>query len=243
MVLASARRPLLRSTLFAFILAVGTVAGAVGRDASGPTSHPDAAGRVALGPVAGQVQAAFEGNAWVDPEPDPRYDGRAAPVGSSTGLRSAPTPPIHVAVAAAAGDGGSDAASGHQGRDHVWMPALGIDRSVASYACSNASYPGNRVYRWGCAGSNNVYLFGHAGSVFRPLHDAYVHGRLRKGMKLFYADGSGTVHAYKVSWWKVTTPTKGTWAYQGLSRPSLTLQTCVGAASQYRLIVRLDRLD
>ena len=26
----------------------------------------------------------------------------------------------------------------------------------------NSAYPGNRVYRWGCAGGNNVYLFGHA---------------------------------------------------------------------------------
>ena len=46
------------------------------------------------------------------------------------------------------------------------------------------SYPGNVVYRWGCAGSNNVYLFAHAHSAFKPLHDAYVNGRLRKGMKV-----------------------------------------------------------
>ena len=65
----------------------------------------------------------------------------------------------------------------YRGRNHVWMPAIGIDRSVSGYACSNQSYPGNRVYRWGCAGANNVYLFGHAHSVFKPLHDAYVRGR------------------------------------------------------------------
>ena len=248
MVPSSARRPLLRSTLFAFILAVGTVAGAVGRDASGPSAHPDALGRVALGPVAGQVQAAVGGNAWVDPEPDPRYDGQATTLGSAAGTRIAPpTPPIHEAVAITAG-GGSKAAAGvaadrHRGRNHVWMPALGINKSVSFYSCSNASYPGNRVYRWGCAGGNNVYLFGHAGSVFKPLHDAYVHDRLRKGMKLFYADASGAVHTYSVAWWKLTTATKGVWAYQRLSSPSLTLQTCIGAASQYRLIVRLTQVD
>ena len=55
------------------------------------------------------------------------------------------------------------------------------------------AYPGNRVYRWGCAGSNNVYLFGHAHSVFKPLHDAYVRGRLAKGMKVYYADANGKV--------------------------------------------------
>jgi hypothetical protein len=129
------------------------------------------------------------------------------------------------------------------GRNHVWMPALGLDRSVAGYACSNQSYPGNRVYRWGCAGSNNIYLFGHASGVFRSLHDAYVRGALRTGMALFYADGSGTVHRYIVAWWKVTTATKGTWAYAAQSTPSLTLQTCLGAQSQYRLIVRLTRTN
>ena len=123
------------------------------------------------------------------------------------------------------------------------MPALGIDRSISFYSCSNGSYPGNRVYRWGCGGNNNVYLFGHAHSVFKPLHDAYVRGRLKKGMKLYYADGGGQVHTYAVSWWKLTTATKGTWAYKSLSRPSLTLQTCVGSQSQYRLIVRLTQVD
>jgi hypothetical protein len=136
-------------------------------------------------------------------------------------------------------DGG---ASSYRGRDHVWIPALGIDRSVAFFSCSRSSYPGNRVYRWGCAGSNNVYLFGHAHSVFKPLHDAYVRGRLRKGMRVFYADGSGRVREFTVRWWKVTKPDRGEFAYASQSRPSLTLQTCVGAKSQYRLIVRLVRV-
>ena len=94
------------------------------------------------------------------------------------------------------------------------MPALGIDRSISFYACSNGSYPGNRVYRWGCAGANNVYLFGHAHSVFKPLHDAYVRGRLAKGMTLYYADGDGRRPRLRGPWWKVTTATKGTWAYK-----------------------------
>ncbi len=127
------------------------------------------------------------------------------------------------------------------GRNRVWIPALGIARSVTGYACSSSAYPGNRVYRWGCAGSNNIYLFGHAHSVFQALHDAYVAGRLRKGMKVYYAGGDGRVGVYAISWWKVTTPEKGDWAYAAQSRPSLTLQTCVGARSQYRLIVRLAK--
>jgi sortase (surface protein transpeptidase) len=129
-----------------------------------------------------------------------------------------------------------------RGSNHLWIPSLGISRSTTFYSCSSSAYPGNRVYRWGCAGSNNVYLFGHAYSVFKPLHDAYVRGRLRTGMKAYYADASGRVRTYAVSWWKLTTPDKGDWAYASLARPSLTLQTCVGANSQYRLIVRLTRV-
>jgi len=127
------------------------------------------------------------------------------------------------------------------GRNHVWMPALGIDRSVSLFSCSSSAYPGNRVYRWGCAGSNNVYLFGHAYGVFRSLHDAYVGGRLRRGMTLYYANAAGHVSRYVVSWWRVTTPDKGAFAYAAQSRPSVTLQTCLGSRSQYRLIVRLTR--
>ena len=128
------------------------------------------------------------------------------------------------------------------GRNHVWMPALRINRSVSFFSCSNGAYPGNRVYRWGCAGSNNVYLFGHASSVFRPLHDAYVRGHLRKGMALYYANAAGTVSRYAVSWWRVTTPDRGEFAYASQARPTLTLQTCLGSRSQYRLIVRLTRV-
>ena len=58
------------------------------------------------------------------------------------------------------------------------------------------------MYRWGCAGANNVYLMGHAHSVMKPLHDAYVSGRLREGMKVWYADSNGRVHVYAVRWWK-----------------------------------------
>ena len=79
--------------------------------------------------------------------------------------------------------------------------------------------------------------------MFKSLHDAYVRGRLSKGMKAIYADGNGRISTYAVSWWKITTPDKGAWAYAGQSRASLTLQTCVGANSQYRLIVRLLKIS
>ncbi|MEO5885223.1 MAG: sortase [Candidatus Limnocylindrales bacterium] len=147
-----------------------------------------------------------------------------------------------LAKAGTAGNAGGRAAANYQGRNHLWIPALDIDRSVSAFACTSSAYPGDRVYRWGCAGKNNVYLFGHAYSVFKPLHDAYVRGRLKKGMQLYYADTDGSVSTYAVTWWKVTTPDKGAWAYAGQSEKSVTLQTCVGAKSQYRLIVRLVKV-
>lgn len=141
------------------------------------------------------------------------------------------------------GDARTTASASYQGRNRLWIPALGIDRPVSFFSCSSSAYPGDRVYRWGCAGRNNVYLFGHAAGVFKPLHDAYVRGRLRKGMELHHADNGGQVSTYAVMWWKLTTPDKGDFAFAAQSTPSLTLQTCVGSRSQYRLIVRLEKVD
>jgi hypothetical protein len=138
------------------------------------------------------------------------------------------------------GAGGSTRPTSYRGTNHVWIPSLGINRDVSWYACSRNTALAHVVYRWGCAGSNNVYLMGHASSVFKPLHDAYVSGRLRKGMQVVYADGNGRTRTYAVSFWKVVAPDGDVgWAYAAQSRPSLTLQTCVGANSAYRLVVRL----
>jgi hypothetical protein len=128
----------------------------------------------------------------------------------------------------------------YAGRNRVWIPSLGVNRSVASFSCSRAAPPANLVYRWGCAGGNNLYLLGHASGVFKPLHDAYVRGRLVAGMRVYYADGSGKVRVYSVRWWRLTKPTTdASWAWAAQSVPSMTLQTCIGANNEYRLIVRL----
>jgi hypothetical protein len=134
-------------------------------------------------------------------------------------------------------------APSYRGRNHLWIPSLGINKTVQSFPCSRTRPPDAGVYRWGCAGRNNVYLMSHAWSTFKPLHDAYVRGRLHKGMKVVYADGTGRVHTYAVVWWRVVAPTTAaSWAWASLSRPSMTLQTCVGSNSQYRLMVRLVRV-
>jgi len=165
----------------------------------------------------------------------------AAPARSWTG-RAASDAPVAKAQVVSKGGSSSGSAAALKGRNKVWIPSLGIRRSISFFSCSSKAYPGNRVYRWGCAGRNNVYLFGHAYSVFKPLHDAYVRGRLKKGMKAFVADSHGRVSTYKVIWWRITRPDKGGFAYASQSRPSLTLQTCVGARSQYRLIVRFVKI-
>jgi len=169
-----------------------------------------------------------------------------------------PTPPARAAMperaaraiapssskARAKSTGSYARSAAHSGRNHLWIPALGINRSISLFPCNRNRPPDNLVYRWGCAGANNIYLMGHAYSVFKPLHDAYVSGRLEVGTKAFYADGKGRVHVFAVRWWKTTRPTPDArWAWASQSSSSMTLQTCVGANSEYRLIVHLVEVD
>jgi hypothetical protein len=125
------------------------------------------------------------------------------------------------------------------GRNRMWYPALGISQSVSWFPCSRSRAPDNYVYRWGCAGSNNVYLMAHAWGKFNPLYRAYYSGRLARGQLLVYADNSGRVHRYRLSWWRTYPPlTSASWAWASLARSSATLQTCVGPNSSMRLFVR-----
>ena len=161
----------------------------------------------------------------------------ASPVRSTTSTKTAPTTPKSRPTTTTKTTTSSPS---YQGRNRVWIPALGMNRAVSPFPCSRTRPPDNLMYRWGCAGRNNVYLMGHAHSVMKPLHDAYVSGRLKKGMKVIYADGAGRVHTYSVIWWRVVKPTTAaSWAWAAQSRPSMTLQTCVGARSESRLMVRL----
>jgi hypothetical protein len=89
-----------------------------------------------------------------------------------------------------------------------------------------------------------VYLLGHAYSVFKPLHDAYVRHTLKVGLKAYYADAKGTVHTFEVRWWRITEPTaESHWAWDPQKVSSMTLQTCMGTNSEYRLIVRLVEVE
>ncbi len=135
------------------------------------------------------------------------------------------------------------AKSNYQGRNHFWYPALGISASVAWFPCSRAEEPGNAVYRWGCAGSNNVYLMAHAWGHFNALNRAYYNGALKAGQTAVYADNDGRVHYYRLDFLRTGPPTAAqSWAWGAQSRPSMTLQTCIGANSEARLFVRFHEV-
>ena len=123
------------------------------------------------------------------------------------------------------------------GRNHFWIPSLGVSRDVYAFGCARKRAPSNVIYRWGCGGQNNVYIFGHAYGVMRALHDAYVAGRLHVGMIAVYADGAGNIRTYRVTTWRLVSPSNSGWAVASQAVPSMTLQTCVGSRSQWRLIV------
>ena len=132
----------------------------------------------------------------------------------------------------------------YKGRNHVWMPALGIDRSVSCFSCSNSAYPGNRVYRWGCAGAQQRLPV-----RARPQRVQAAPRRLRRRPApegheaLLRRRQRQVVHATRSPGGRSRPPTRAPGPTPAQSRPSLTLQTCVGARSQYRLIVRLAKVD
>jgi len=131
----------------------------------------------------------------------------------------------------------------YSGTNHFWIPELGVSRPVHLFACTRTREPDNFIYRWGCAGRNNVYILGHASTVLKPLHDAYNAGRLHVGMIALYADGAGHVRAYRVTEWRVVNPVDSAWAIASQPVPSMTLQTCVGPKGVDRLNVRLVAID
>jgi hypothetical protein len=246
------RRRRALSTILAVALAiesVGAVAAAarvnVAQRDAGRTAEPTAAAVTSTAvtppaPVADVPADSTRGVEVAIPKPAPAaaitYPKPARPDAPPTPVRSAQVTPS----TASSGTTAATSAVRYSGRNHVWIPSLGISRSVSYFPCDRERPPDNFVYRWGCSGTNNVYLLGHAYSVFKPLHDAYTSHRLKVGLKAYYADANGKVHAYAVKWWKTTPPTtSASWAWAAQSTPSMTLQTCVGANSQLRLMVRL----
>jgi hypothetical protein len=124
------------------------------------------------------------------------------------------------------------------------FPAIGVFRTIYRWGCRGGTLP-NLVVRWDCAGSRNTYLLGHAWGVFAPLQDARRDGRLHIGQVAFLTDAAGTMRRYELAWHRIVPSTyvwRGhpgdEWAWNATSRRAITLQTCWGTRSAYRLIVR-----
>ena len=130
----------------------------------------------------------------------------------------------------------------YHGVYHLWIPALSLSRDIYDWGCNGGLIP-NRVEFWGCVGRNNLYLLGHAWGVFAKIHDGYHSGALRVGLTAFYADKAGVVHRYRISWVRHVANADyaswSQWAMAASSGPVITLQTCDGATSAYRILLRL----
>jgi len=125
---------------------------------------------------------------------------------------------------------------------HLWIPALSLSRDIDDWGCNGGLIP-NHVEYWGCAGRNNLYLLGHAWGVFAKIHDGYHSGALHVGLTAWYADKAGRLHRYRISWVRYVRNADyaswSQWAMAATSGPVITLQTCDGATSAYRILVRL----
>jgi hypothetical protein len=130
----------------------------------------------------------------------------------------------------------------YHGTYHLWIPALGLSHQIYDWGCNGGLIP-NRVEYWGCPPKSNLYLLGHAWGVFQPVHDGYHSGALHVGLTAWYADKAGVTHRYKVSWIRHVAnsdyDTWSRWAMAATSNKVITLQTCDGATSAYRILVRL----
>ncbi|MEP7379466.1 MAG: hypothetical protein ABI725_07905, partial [Chloroflexota bacterium] len=132
------------------------------------------------------------------------------------------------------------------GTSHFWYPAVDIDASWSWYGCDYggpATFPMG-VFRWGCGPASNIYMLSHAASTFKKIRTAFHNGTLDVGQTVWYSNAQGDVTKWEVRWIRRVTAqylnaTAGDWALNDSPTPIMTLQTCDGAQSQLRIIVRL----
>ncbi len=107
------------------------------------------------------------------------------------------------------------------GANWIVIPRLGVSLPVGWYSdcLGRALVPHWGAWRWKCAGSNNTYIMAHNPGTFTPILE------LRVGDLIEYGDPQGAVHLYRVTFTTIVTNAE-LWPLHGLSRPSVTLQTC-----------------
>jgi hypothetical protein len=123
---------------------------------------------------------------------------------------------------------------------------IGLDVAVYRWGCRATDLP-NRALRWGCSGTNNQFIAGHAYGVFRPYYRAFGNHRLKRGMVAVFTDARGRTKRYRLAWvrkvrssyiWNGRTGDQ--WAWNPTAEPVITLQTCWGAKSNYRIVTRFE---
>jgi hypothetical protein len=140
----------------------------------------------------------------------------------------------------------------------IRFPGLGrsggetLSGTVYNWGCRGGEI-GSRIYRWGCAGERNRYLLGHAHASFEELHDFVAARGVAAGTQalvgkaVWLRTATGRTLQFRVAWARVASVaywgrTGELWAWNATDVPSITFQTCYGARSEYRLIVRAERV-
>ena len=173
---------------------------------------------------------------------DPAFPGASArsAMTEAPTTATASTPPMQRASEAAS----SAPPTVYSRTSWINSAVLDIDGKVYVHDACGGTID-NRIYDYRCAGSNNLFLLGHAGGVFRGLNAAYHSGALKVGTTLLYSDPSSQVQRYRVAEirhvWNADWASWGDWASGDLSQPGITLMTCDGATSSYRILARLYR--
>ena len=198
---------------------------------------------VAVGQDRALVTAGSHVPSSIDLKPAPAKSSASSPAHATAAAQSAAkasktSTTVHTHAKAAA--------SGPSlvGKNHFWFPAIGISNSVRNFNCAGSYVIPAGIWHFGCNGPRNIYLMSHAWSDFSALRVAYHAGNLTKGMTAYYAGPDGEVLRYKVAWIRhvtVETFNAGYWEWAINDVPAVTLQTCDGANSEYRIIVRLVR--
>ena len=238
-------RPLLVGLLAIALLATASVAIAAPAGTHAPAAAQNIPPVDAAAPLVSVLPASVVGPTETTPTvvlpqlPDPR-----AQVAAQAKSIAVPSTPKVTPKTAKPKPVVKRVSSGYHGVYHLWIPGLGLSRGISDWGCNGGLIP-NRVEYWGCAGKNNLYLLGHAWGVFAPIHDGYHSGALHVGLTAYYADKGGTVRKYRISQIRhVANKDYATWSQWAMASSSsqiITLQTCDGSTSGYRILVRLVR--
>ena len=131
----------------------------------------------------------------------------------------------------------------YHGTYHLWIPALSLSRDINDWGCNGGLIP-NHVEYWGCVPRSNLVPARPRLGRLRQDPRRLSLGALHVGLTAWYADKAENVHKYRISWIRHVRNgglrvTGAKLAMAATSGQVITLQTCDGATSAYRILVRL----